>query len=68
MLHVPAKQVFDGIVVITAKGRQFADGPDVDRIHEHGVVLKHGAEGLAPAPGALMRGLRRTWDLLSGNY
>lgn len=68
VLHVPVKSVFDGIVVETPKGRRFADGPDVAEIHERGVILVHGAEGLVPAPGPVMRRARRMWDLLSGNY
>jgi len=65
VMHVPAKDVFDGIVVQTGSGPRFADGPDVRAIHERGVILEHGAEGLAPAPAGP---LRRVWNLLSGNY
>jgi hypothetical protein len=31
--------VFDGIVIDTRPGTRFADAPEVDRIHERGVVL-----------------------------
>ena len=43
--HVLAEEdadVFDGIVIDTSGasgGHRFVDAPDVDRIHEHGVVL-----------------------------
>jgi hypothetical protein len=31
--------VFDGIVIDTGPGHRFADAPEVDRIHDKGVVL-----------------------------
>jgi hypothetical protein len=31
--------IFDGIVIDTGSGHRFADAPEVDRIHENGVVL-----------------------------
>ena len=79
------EDVFDGIVITRgAIGRRhvFADADDVDRIFEHGVVLKLDARAcerlhepsanpavIGEDPGDRMSGkLRRAWDRLSGNY
>lgn len=77
--------IFDGIVVdrrLGPGGHRFVDAPDVDRIHERGVVLTLTAaqceELPEPSknPGVLdvdggdapPSKLQRAWDLLSGRY
>lgn len=83
VLAVPLKDVFDGIVLDTPRGRRFVDGPDVAEIHERGVLIKLGLDALHE-PGAnpgvlvvdptegpssgLQDRLRRAWDRLTGNY
>lgn len=42
--------VFDGIVIDTRPGNRFADAPEVDRIHERGVVLTLDAREAADLP------------------
>ena len=66
------KDIFDGVVFDASGGHRFVDAPEVDRIHERGVVLaldaaaaKHLPE---PGPSDLERKLKRAWDLISGNY
>jgi hypothetical protein len=39
VLAEPGKDIFDGIVFERSGGHRFVDAPEVDRIHEHGVVL-----------------------------
>jgi hypothetical protein len=84
VLDVPAKDVFDGIVLKTPTGHRFADADDIAEIHEQGVLLKLDADAAArlPEPDAnpaaldsgadmespLAAKLRRAWDRISGNY
>jgi uncharacterized protein YrrD len=71
VLMVPAKDVFDGIVVSRGVSKRplFADADDVDRIYERGVVLKVSAresENLPePYTGGYAR-LKRAWNTISG--
>lgn len=53
VLHVPAKDVFDGVVVKTADGDRFVDADEVDRIYENVLVLNVSAKAAAllPRPG-----------------
>jgi hypothetical protein len=39
VLAEPDKDIFDGIVFGRAGGHRFVDAPEVERIHERGVVL-----------------------------
>jgi uncharacterized protein YrrD len=86
--HVLAAEdldVFDGIVIsehLGPGGHKFVDADQIDRIGEHGVVLRIGqAEArdlpkpsenpavVGEDPGDRRTGkLRRAWDLISGNY
>jgi hypothetical protein len=53
VLAEPDKDIFDGIVFEGPAGHRFVDAPEVDRIHEQGVVLAldaAAASGL-PEPG-----------------
>ncbi|MBI5104193.1 MAG: hypothetical protein HZB46_04270 [Solirubrobacterales bacterium] len=82
VLAAEDQDIFDGLVLDTHDGHRFADGPDVDAIHERGVVLKAGATLHEPPEnpavvGAqpddveesdLTRSLRRAWDWVSGRY
>ncbi len=53
VLDVPAKDVFDGVVVKTPDGDRFVDADEIDRIYENAMVLKLDAEAAAllPRPG-----------------
>jgi uncharacterized protein YrrD len=53
VLAEPDKDIFDGIV-IDVGGHRFVDAPEVDRIHEKGVVLTLDAASAErlPEPGA----------------
>ena len=75
VLAVPAKDVFDGVVVKTADGDRFVDADEIDRIYENVMLLSVDAEAAAllPRPGdnpasyapsltaGLKRGGRRLW-------
>ena len=78
-----ASDVFDGIVIDTGEGHRFADAPQVQAIHERGVVLGVEPEelpepaenpatmGASPedtVPDDLGDKLRRAWNYLSGRY
>ncbi len=77
--------IFDGIVVdrrLGPGGHRFVDAPEVDRIHERGVVLKLSAAQCEQLPAPEQNPavlevdggdepaskLQRAWDLLSGRY
>ena len=53
VLDVPAKDVFDGVVVKTRDGDRFVDADEIDRIYENAMVLKLSADAAAglPRPG-----------------
>ena len=78
-----ASDVFDGLVIDSSGGHRFADAPQVEAIHERGVILAVAPEalpepaenpasmGASPddtAPDDLSDKLRRAWDYLSGRY
>ena len=44
--------IFDGIVVAVKEGGgdRFVDAPEVDAIHEHGVLIAHAASEIAALP------------------
>ena len=82
VLAEPEKDIFDGIVIDTSVlpgAARFVDAPEVESIHERGVVLALDAEPSAnpaamsatpddTAESDLELKLRRAWDLISGNY
>ena len=53
VLAEPDKDIFDGIVFGRAGGHRFVDAPEVERIHDRGVVLSVDAAGAErlPEPG-----------------
>jgi uncharacterized protein YrrD len=53
VLAEPDKDIFDGIVVEAAGGHRFVDAPEVESIHEQGVVLALDAAAAErlPEPG-----------------
>ena len=53
VLAEPDKDIFDGIVFEGLGGHRFVDAPEIDRIHEQGVVLAldAGAARRLPEPG-----------------
>jgi hypothetical protein len=53
VLAEPDKDIFDGIVFGGPGGHRFVDAPEVDRIHEQGVVLALDAAAASrlPEPG-----------------
>ncbi len=56
VLAEPEKDIFDGIVLDASPlpgGHRFVDAPEVDEIHERGVVLKLDSEAATnlPTPG-----------------
>jgi hypothetical protein len=80
-----ASAIFDGIVIdrrLGPGGHRFVDAPEVDRIHERGVVLKLSAAQCEQLPDPEQNPavldvdggdkqpskLQRAWDLLSGRY
>jgi uncharacterized protein YrrD len=54
VLAEPDKDIFDGIVIEAGGGHRFVDAPEVDAIHEQGVVLALDAASAErlPEPGA----------------
>lgn len=55
----PEANMFDGIVFDTTAGpggHRFVDAPEVERIHERGVLLTIDAEAAASLPKAKRRG------------
>jgi hypothetical protein len=64
VLQVPEKDVFDGIVIQTPRGKRFADGPEVAEIYERQVVLSIDAQAAAslPEPGASPASMKVTPD------
>src|SRR3954452_2875045 len=50
VLSVPAKDVFDGLVISTGSGQRFIDGPEVAHIYERRVEIAMTAEEIAAAP------------------
>lgn len=68
VLQVQVKNIFDGIVVRTARGDRFLDAPEVERIYERAVVTSLSADEAAalPEPGSSLgakaeRSMKRTW-------
>jgi hypothetical protein len=50
VLAEPDKDIFDGIVFGHGGAHRFVDAPEVDRIHERGVVLRLDAAGAERLP------------------
>jgi len=50
VLAAEEEDIFDGVVLETADGHRFADAPQIDSIHEGGVVLKLDAEATLSLP------------------
>lgn len=53
VLAAPEAHMFDGILFDTKRGpggRRFVDAPEVERIHERGVVLTIGADEVEQLP------------------
>jgi hypothetical protein len=50
VLAVEDEDVFDGIIILEHGEHRFVDADDVDRIYEHGVVLKLDAAACADLP------------------
>jgi hypothetical protein len=50
VLAEPDKDIFDGIVFGRPDGHRFVDAPEVERIHERGVVLALDAAGAERLP------------------
>ena len=50
VLAVHEKDIFDGIVIDTNRGRRFVDAPEVQRIYEQGVILSIDSAAAASLP------------------
>jgi hypothetical protein len=50
VLAEPDKDIFDGVVFGRSGGHRFVDAPEVERIHERGVVLTLDAAGAERLP------------------
>ena len=50
VLAVEDKDIFDGIIIAEPGGHRFVDAEEIDRIYEHGVVLKLDAAACAELP------------------
>lgn len=50
VLAAEEEDIFDGVVLETGEGHRFADAPQIDSIHEGGVVLKLDAQATRSLP------------------
>src|SRR3954449_2614472 len=53
VLHVPEKDIFDGIVIDVSGGpggHHFVDAPEVKEIYERGIVIAHASSEVADLP------------------
>lgn len=66
-----ATAIFDGLVLDTPGGERFVDAPEVDRLHERGVLLTLDAAGVAglkpPSPSPVARRVHGPEDLGGGS-